>query len=233
MEEKILVVDDEKGIVDALSYAFTREGFIVETAYNGEEALNKLSTFHPDLMILDIMMPKLNGFEVCKRMDNRNDLGILLLTAKNDIVDKVLGFEFGADDYIIKPFDIRELIARVKALLRRLHKNSIKQQFEKITIRDLVVIAEQRKVVLRGEELEFTPKEFDLLHLLLSNPERVYERDRLLDLVWGIEYVGGTRTVDIHVQRIRSKLGESYQELLQTVYGIGYKAIGDIYENRS
>jgi len=232
MKEKILVVDDEKGIVDALSYAFRREGYIVETAYNGEEALNKLTTFYPNIIILDVMMPKMSGIEVCKRMDNRNDLGIILLTAKNDIVDKILGLEFGADDYITKPFDIRELIARVKSILRRLQKNSDKQQQHKIEIRDLLVIAEQRKVSLLNEEIEMTPKEFDLLYLLLSNIERVYERDQLLNLVWGFEYIGGTRTVDIHIQRIRSKLGEQYQELIQTVYGIGYKAIGDIDENK-
>lgn len=231
MDEKILVVDDEKGIVDAISYAFRREGYIVETADNGQEALNKLSTFCPNIIILDVMMPKMNGFEVCKRLEHRNDLGIILLTAKNDIVDKVLGLEFGADDYITKPFDIRELVARVKSIMRRLQKNSDKQ-IQKIEIRDLTVIAQQRKVILRGEELEMTPKEFDLLVLLLSSPERVYERDQLLDLVWGLEYLGGTRTVDIHIQRLRSKLGEPYQDLIQTVYGIGYKAIGDIYENR-
>ena len=231
MEEKILVVDDEKGIVDAIAYAFRREGYIVETANNGQEALSKLSNFCPNIMILDVMMPKMSGFEVCKRLDDGKDLGIILLTAKNDIVDKVLGLELGADDYITKPFDMRELIARVKSILRRLQKISNKQQIRKIEIRDLVIIAQQRKVILRGEELEMTPKEFDLLLLLLSSPERVYERDELLNLVWGLEYIGGTRTVDIHVQRLRSKLGEQYQDLIQTVYGIGYKAIGDIYEN--
>ncbi len=141
MDEKILLVDDEKGILDALSYAFIREGYLVETASNGEEALAKLSTFSPNVMVLDIMMPKLNGIEVCKKINNRNDLGILLLTAKNDIVDKVLGFEFGADDYITKPFDMRELIARVKSLFRRLQKNSEKQQVTKIIIKELEVIA--------------------------------------------------------------------------------------------
>lgn len=232
MEKKILIVDDEKGIVDSISYAFRKEGYTVDTAYNGQEALNKLSVFCPDVMILDVMMPKISGLEVCKKLDNRNNLGIILLTAKNDIVDKVLGLELGADDYITKPFDIRELVARVKSILRRLEKNSDKNQIEKIQIRDLMILHEQRKVIISGEKLEMTPKEFDLLFLLLSSPERVYTRDELLNLVWGMEYVGGTRTVDIHVQRLRSKLGEHYQELIQTVFGIGYKAIGDIYENK-
>lgn len=232
MEERILVVDDEKGIVDAISYAFRREGYIVDTAYNGQEALDKLPIFCPNVMILDVMMPKISGFEVCKRLVNRNDLGIILLTAKDDIVDKVLGLELGADDYITKPFDIRELVARVKSILRRLEKGCDKQQLQKIKIRDLIIIAKQRKVVLAGEVIDMTPKEFDLLLLLFSNPERVFAREELLELVWEMEYAGGTRTVDIHVQRLRSKLGENYQELIQTVYGIGYKAIGDIYENK-
>ncbi|WFR56137.1 response regulator transcription factor [Anaerocolumna sp. AGMB13025] len=233
MEEKILIVDDEKGILEAISYAFKREGYVVETAGDGEEALTKASDFGTGVLILDIMMPKMSGIEVCKRLSDRKDLGILLLTAKNDIVDKVVGFEFGADDYITKPFDMRELIARVKALFRRLQKNSEKQQVTKIKIKELEVIQSQRKVLLKGEQLELTPKEFDLLYLLLSNPERVYEREQLLDLVWGMEYIGGTRTVDIHVQRLRSKLGMQYQDLIQTVYGVGYKSIGDVYEARS
>ncbi|MDF2586373.1 MAG: putative two-component response regulator [Anaerocolumna sp.] len=232
MEDRILIVDDEKGIADAISYAFKREGYLVETAYDGEEAINKLKVFKPNVMILDIMMPKMNGFDVCKKIENHNDIGILLLSAKNDIVDKVLGFEFGADDYITKPFDMRELMVRVKSLLRRLQKNTEKNSFSKIQIKDLNVISEQRKVILKGNEIEMTPKEFDLLHLLLSNPERVYERDQLLNIIWGMEYIGGTRTVDIHIQRLRSKLVKPYDELIQTVYGIGYKAIGDIYENQ-
>ena len=231
MNEKILIVDDEKGIIEALTYAFKREGYMVETAGDGEEALLKLDSFAPQVMVLDLMMPKMNGIEVCKKIMNRNDLGVLLLTAKNDIVDKVLGFEFGADDYLTKPFDMRELLARVKSLFRRLHKNSERQQTAKIVIKELEVITLQRRVLIHGEEIELTPKEFDLLHLLLSNPERVYERDELLNLVWGMEYTGGTRTVDIHIQRLRNKLGDSYQELIQTIYGVGYKATGgDIYE---
>ncbi len=232
MQEKILVVDDEKGIVDAISYAFRREGFIVETAFDGQEALDKLSAFHPDVMILDVMMPKMSGFDVCKKLGGKNDPGIVLLTAKSDITDKIVGLELGADDYVTKPFDMRELISRVKSVLRRLQKNSVRQQVQSIKIRELEVIAQQRRVLLRGDELEMTPKEFDLLHLLLSTPERVYERDELLNLVWGVDYAGGTRTVDIHVQRLRSKLGEPYQDLIQTVYGIGYKAIGDIHEDK-
>lgn len=227
MEEKILVVDDEKGIVNAIAYAFRKEGYIVETANNGQEALDRISGFSPHVMILDVMMPKMSGLEVCKKLDNEKNLGIILLTAKNDIVDKILGLELGADDYITKPFDMRELIARVKSILRRFQKSSDRQQLQKIEAGDLVIIPKQRKVILCGEELEMPPKEFDLLLLLLSNPGRVYERDELLNLIWGVEYVGGTRTVDIHIQRLRSKLGERYNHLIQTVYGIGYKALGE------
>ncbi|PAB60053.1 response regulator transcription factor [Anaeromicrobium sediminis] len=228
--DKILVVDDEKTIADTITYALDREGYTVEAAYDGEDALNKISAFNPDVVILDVMMPKMSGFEVCKRLENKAGLGIILLTAKDDIVDKILGLELGADDYITKPFHMRELVARAKSLLRRLQKNSDEEQ-EKITIRDLEVILQHRKVQLHGQSLNLTPKEFDLLTLLLSHMGRVYTRDQLLDIVWGMEYAGGTRTVDIHIQRLRKKLGESYQNILQTIHGVGYKAIGEIYED--
>ncbi|WP_346938477.1 response regulator transcription factor [uncultured Clostridium sp.] len=231
MEEKILVVDDEKSIADAIAYAFKREGYSIETAYDGEEALKKIQTFKPHVVILDVMMPKMNGYEVCKKLGDRDDLGIVMLTAKNDIVDKVLGLELGADDYIIKPFDIREIIARTKSLIRRLNKNVKESEDEEIKIKDLRVILKQRKVLIKGEELELTPKEFDLLALLLSNLNRVYTREELLDLIWGMEYFGGTRTVDIHIQRLRKKLQEPYQDVIQTVYRVGYKAVGGIHES--
>ncbi|MEW8995572.1 response regulator transcription factor [Clostridium sp.] len=231
MEEKILVVDDEKSIADAIAYAFKREGYSIETAYDGEEALKKIQTFKPHVVILDVMMPKMNGYEVCKKLGDRDDLGIVMLTAKNDIVDKVLGLELGADDYIVKPFDIREILARTKSLIRRLNKNVNESEDEEIKIKDLRVILKQRKVLMKGEELELTPKEFDLLVLLLSNLNRVYTREELLDLIWGMEYFGGTRTVDIHIQRLRKKLQEPYQDVIQTVYRVGYKAVGGIHES--
>jgi len=230
MEERILVVDDEKSIADLISYAFKKENYSVETAYDGEEALDKIRSFKPHVVIIDVMMPKMNGFEVCRRLDNRENLGIVMLTSKSDIVDKVLGLELGADDYITKPFDIREIIARVKSLLRRLNKSSNESENIDIQIRDLIVLLKQRKVLIKGQELEFTPKEFDLLVLLLSNLERVYTREELLDLIWGMEYMGGTRTVDIHIQRLRKKLCEPYEDIIQTVYRVGYKAVGKIYE---
>ena len=180
-------------------------------------------------MILDVMMPKLNGYDVCRRLENRSGMGIIMLTVKNDIVDKVIGLELGADDYVTKPFDLRELIARTKSLLRRLESKP-EEEVQLVVINDLRLHKMNRTVQLGSETLELTPKEFDLLALLIMHPERVYTRDELLDLVLSMDYAGGTRTVDIHMQRLRKKLGESYQKLLQTVYGVGYKAMRELPE---
>lgn len=225
MEQKILVVDDEHSIASAIAYAFRREGYVVETASDGEEALAKAASFRPHVMVLDVMMPKMNGYDVCRKLENRSGLGIILLTVKNDIVDKVLGLELGADDYMTKPFDLRELVARAKALLRRLESKPAEEKEQSAEIGELRLHVPSRTLAIGGVPAELTPKEFDLLALLLTHPERVYTRDELLDLVWSIDYAGGTRTVDIHMQRLRKKLGEPYQGLLQTVYGVGYKAL--------
>ncbi|MPQ44099.1 response regulator transcription factor [Clostridium tarantellae] len=228
MDEKVLVADDEISIASLIAYALRKEGYIVQEAHNGEEALSKIKTFKPKVVILDVMMPKLSGFDVCKKLDEKNNMGIIMLTAKTDIVDKILGLELGADDYISKPFDIREILARVKSLIRRLAK--AKEEVNAIEIKDLKVLLSERKIILKGDELEFTPKEYELLVHLLSNINRVYSREELLDLIWGMDYFGGTRTVDIHIQRLRKKLGENYQDIIQTVYKVGYKGIGKIYE---
>ena len=232
MEEKILIVDDEASIAGAIAYGLKREGYLVETAGDGQDALQKIKLFQPKVVILDVMMPKLNGFDVLKALSGRKDLGVVMLTAKTEIVDKILGLELGADDYITKPFDMRELMARVKSLLRRLQTAEEDRDSEVFDLGKLQIMVLQRKVLLEGRALDFTPKEFDLLVLLLSNSERVYTRDELLDKIWGMDYLGGTRTVDIHVQRIRKKLGDEHQEILQTVHGVGYKAVGGPYENR-
>lgn len=227
MNKRVLVVDDESSIVSAISYALRREGYEVETANDGEEALVKVASFHPRVMILDVMMPKLDGYGVCRRLEDREDIGIILLTVKNDIVDKIVGLEMGADDYMTKPFEIRELLARVKALMRRVEKSVPAQPEEPRQVLvngDLRIRVAHRTVTLGEERVELTPKEFDLLAILMSHPERVYTRDDLLDQVWGMEYAGGTRTVDIHIQRLRKKIGDTDQRKLQTVYGIGYKA---------
>lgn len=231
MYEKILVVDDETRITDTITYALRREGFSVETAYDGAEALKKVETFRPLILILDIMMPKFNGYEVLRKMQNTTKIGVIMLTAKSDIVDKVLGLELGADDFIIKPFDMRELTARVKSLVRRLEKVASSDIKEELILGKLKITVSERKALLEGTALNLTPKEFDLLALLASHTERVYTREELLDLVWGMEYIGGTRTVDIHMRRLRQKLGESYENMLQTVHGVGYRAVGGFHEN--
>ncbi|MDQ0415887.1 DNA-binding response OmpR family regulator [Croceifilum oryzae] len=229
MQAKILVADDEKNITKAIAYALEREGYTVETAFDGEEALQKISLFHPQLVILDVMMPKKNGFDVCKELQGYNDLGIILLTAKNDLVDKILGLELGADDYVTKPFHIKELLSRVRVILRRLDKSkSLMKDEEEIQVHDLRIHTKQRKAILFGKPIDLTLKEFDLLLLLFSNLERVYTREQLLNVVWAMDYAGGTRTVDIHIQRLRKKLGDPYQKLIQTVYKVGYKASGDL-----
>lgn len=235
MSKKVLVVDDEPGIRSAIAYALKREGYEIETAADGVEALEKVESFGPSVLVLDVMMPRMDGYEVCRRLENRSGIGIILLTVKNDMVDKIVGLELGADDYMTKPFEIREVLARVKALMRRVEKQSPAveahdipaEEFDaddRVELGPLRIRISHRSAELDGEELELTPKEFDLLTLLVSRPARVFTRDDLLDRVWSMDYAGGTRTVDIHVQRLRKKLGEAHQGMLQTVYGVGYKA---------
>ena len=221
---KVLVVDDEVSIASAVAYALRREGYTVETAGDGQEALDCVDTFKPDVMVLDVMMPRLSGYDVCRKLDDRHRPAILLLTVKNDIVDKVLGLELGADDYMTKPFDMREIIARVKALSRRRVNQSVESSPQgQYQLAGLTIEMFSRTVRMDGQVLDLTPKEFDLLVLLARNPERVYSREALLDQVWDMDFAGGTRTVDIHVQRLRKKLGK-LQGVIQTVYGIGYKS---------
>lgn len=225
---KILVVDDESSIRAALAYALRREGYEVETAADGQEALDKVVTFLPAVMVLDVMMPRVSGYDVCRKLDGQPRPAILLLTVKDDIVDKVLGLELGADDYMTKPFDMRELLARVKALSRRggyVQQMQQEQQQDVLRLGDLTAEMFSRTVSIQGELLDLTPKEFDLLVLLMRKPGRVYSREVLLEKVWDMDFAGGTRTVDIHVQRLRKKLG-SHHGLIQTVYRIGYKSTG-------
>ncbi|MBW9148926.1 response regulator transcription factor [Clostridium sp. CM028] len=232
MNEKILVVDDEKSILDVLTYALKREGYSIERAYDGQEALDKVKSFNPHIIILDLMIPVINGYEVCKKLESEN-IGIIMLTAKNDIVDKLVGLELGADDFLTKPFDLREVLARVKALARRFKKTTDEKRNDNlINIKDFKINKNQRTVSVKKLKIDFTQMEFDLLYLLLLNPNVVYSRERLLDIVWDMEYIGGTRTVDTHVQRIRKKLGKTYEKLIQTVHGVGYKGVDELFENR-
>lgn len=231
VQKKILVADDERSIIEILAYALRREGYVVETANDGEQALTKMKQFQPDIALLDVMMPNKTGFDICREIGVTKQIGIILLTAKNDIVDKVLGMELGADDYITKPFDVREVLVRVKSLLRRLSHRQQPDNPNSYRIHDLSIYPESRKVVIKDDSIRLTAKEFDLLFLLVKNEERVYTREELLDIVWGLEYIGGTRTVDIHIRRLRQKLGEPYASLLQTVHGVGYKAVHHLDEH--
>lgn len=224
MNEKILVVDDETAIVDLIKMELDFEGYQVETAFDGEEAVEKAKTFQPDLIVLDIMLPKMNGYDVCRTLTPIMDVPIILLTAKTDIIDKVLGLELGADDYLTKPFDNRELLARIKAHLRRAKKVPNQQKNDSIIKNGpLTIMPEERMVLLNDQEIHLTPKEFDLLYLLASNLEQVFPRDTLLEKIWGYDYYGDTRTVDMHVQRIRRKIDSQPNKFIQTVFGIGYK----------
>ena len=228
---KILIVDDERDIVDFISDYLTDEGYSVVKAYDGAEALEKLHLEHPDLILLDIMMPRWDGFEVCKQIRTESSVPILMVTAKGSDVDKIVGLEIGADDYISKPFNPRELIARVKAILRRAYRQDYQPQSQTTTqeYKDLVVDVVRRKVTIRNKELNLTMKEFDLLLFLMQNPGRVYSRDNLLDYVWGQDYFVGSRTVDVHIRRLREQIeaDASQPEYIKTVWGVGYKFAED------
>lgn len=231
MNEKVLVIEDEKNIADAITYALRREGYTAEAVYRGDTALQKLGEFLPDAVILDVMLPGMDGYEILKKLQDKGRIGVIMVTAKEDIVNKILGLELGADDYITKPFDMRELLARLKSLLRRMPKEERKQESSEIVLGGILLNTAKRTAFAGQQPLELTPKEYDLLALLLSHPERVYTREQLLDIIWGMNYIGGTRTVDIHVQRVRKKLGMDFEDVIQTVYGIGYKALGGGSEN--
>lgn len=217
---KVLIVDDEPAIVDLIKINLDLEGFETKACYSGLQALKLAPIFNPDLIILDIMLPDLNGFEICKELQTLS-IPIIMLTAKNDIKDKLYGLELGADDYITKPFDSRELMARIKTVLRRVDKYASKDD-STLTAGSLTVNVMERKAYMEGEELALTPKEFDLLQLFCENQRKVFSRENLLELVWKFEYIGDSRTVDMHVQRLRKKLG-NYNHYIKTVFGIGYK----------
>ncbi|OOM15760.1 response regulator transcription factor [Clostridium saccharobutylicum] len=222
---KILVVEDDKSIREMLTFALETEGFKVESEKNGVEALKRNNEFKPNLVLLDLMLPDINGFEVCKRIQQERDIPVIMVTAKNDIVDKVLGLEIGADDYITKPFHIKEVIARVNKSLQRIEK-SIRLEKEKNLIeigKESYIDEDGRTVIKNGEEISLRPKEFDLLHLLAVNKGRVFSREELLDKIWSYDYFGELRTVDVHIRRIRAKIEDSENKYIETVFGVGYK----------
>ncbi len=219
----ILIVDDEQDILEFLSYNLNKEGFTVNTASDGEEGLKKIDSLKPDLVILDIMMPNLDGVEVCRQIrenpDNQNMI-IVFLTARNEDYSQIVGFEVGADDYITKPIRPRVFISRIKALLRRNQRNQITEENNLVHLGELEIDREQFQVRVSGKEVYLAKKEFELLELLVSKPGKVFTREEIFLKVWGTEVIVGNRTIDVHIRKLREKIGDNY---IKTVKGIGYK----------
>ena len=225
MAKKVLVVDDEKLIVKGIRFSLEQDGMEVTCAYDGEEALRLAQENKFDMILLDIMLPKMDGFEVCQAIREFSNMPIVMLTAKGDDMDKILGLEYGADDYITKPFNILEVKARIKAIMRRTAASEPKEENSKvIESGDLKLDCESRRLFVQGREIDLTAKEFDLLELLVMNPNKVYSRENLLNLVWGYEYPGDVRTVDVHVRRLREKIepNPSEPKYVHTKWGVGY-----------
>jgi DNA-binding response OmpR family regulator len=226
-KQKILIVDDDSNIADLISLYLMKECYETRIVGDGEAALAAVNTFEPDLILLDLMLPGMDGYQVCREVRSSKDIPIIMLSAKGEIFDKVLGLEMGADDYMEKPFDSKELVARVKAVLRRYHKQqsaAVAETSDKIvSYPDLTINLTNYSVTYMGEQIDMPPKELELLYCLASNPGRVYTREQLLDQIWGYEYVGDTRTVDVHIKRIREKLHDNEDFKISTIWGIGYK----------
>jgi DNA-binding response OmpR family regulator len=218
----VLIADDEKNIVQLARMYLASEGFTVESAANGREALEKVRQVKPDLVILDLMMPDVDGWEVCRRLRKESDIPIIMLTARDDDVDKIVGLELGADDYVTKPFNARELVARVKAVLRRYSAGKAPERV--LQVGNLRIDPERHEVTVDDRAVELRPKEFDLLTALARNPGVVFDRERLLKVAWGYDYYGDSRTVDVHVTWLREKLRDSTARI-QTVWGVGYKLV--------
>ena len=225
--EKILVVDDDNNICELLRLYLEKEGYTVSLAKTGMQAVRTFAEQQPDLMLLDIMLPELDGWQVCREIRKYSNKPIIMLTAKGETFDKVLGLELGADDYITKPFDAKEVLARIKAVLRRAGGGALTdpaEEIKQVTYDNLVINLTNYELKVNGKRVEAPPKEMELLYHLASNPNRVFNRDQLLDEVWGFDYYGDSRTVDVHVKRIREKLeGVSEKWELKTVWGVGYK----------
>ena len=225
-KQKILIVDDDTNIAELISLYLTKEFYQVQIVEDGEQALQVFDTFQPNLVLLDLMLPGIDGYQVCRELRSRSNTPIIMLSAKGEVFDKVLGLELGADDYMIKPFDSKELVARVKAVLRRFQPSRTDEvpTAKIVQYPDLIINQSNYSVIYQGNSIDMPPKELELLYHLASNPNRVYTRDQLLDEVWGFEYYGDSRTVDVHIKRLREKLeGVSDQWSLKTVWGVGYK----------
>ena len=225
-KQKILIVDDDTNISELISLYLTKECFETRSVENGEDALTAYQDFQPDLILLDLMLPGMDGYQVCREIRKDSKVPIIMLSAKGEVFDKVLGLELGADDYMIKPFDSKELVARVKAILRRTFvekKEADPQVGQIVYLPDLIVNLTNYSVTYMSQTLEMPPKELELLYFLASSPNQVFTRDQLLDHIWGYEYVGDSRTVDVHVKRLREKLKDHSAWALSTVWGIGYR----------
>jgi two-component system alkaline phosphatase synthesis response regulator PhoP len=223
MTDTILVVDDEQKIIDLARMYIEQEGYHVESATNGQKALEKILSDEPALVVLDLMLPGLDGLEVCRRVRSESDVPIIMLTARSDDIDKIVGLELGADDYLTKPFNPRELVSRIKAILRRSERKPATES-KPITVGNLTINPQQRTIMIDTETVDLRMKEFDLLLTLAENPNIVFSRDRLLDVVWGYNFAGETRTVDVHVAHLRHKL-KGMTATIETVWGMGYKLI--------
>ncbi len=221
---KVLVVDDDKNICELLRLYLEKEGYNAIISHDGEEAVVKFNALKPDIILLDVMLPGLDGWQVCREIRKKSNVPIIMITAKGETFDKVLGLELGADDYVVKPFDTKEVIARIKAVYRRVGQTSTKSEVKEVKYDKLSVNMTRYELKVNGVILDTPPKELELLFHLASNPNRVYTRDQLLDEVWGFEYYGDSRTIDVHVKRLREKLeGVSDKWELKTVWGVGYK----------
>lgn len=221
---KVLVVDDDNNICELLKLYLEKEGWGVIISHDGEEAVVKFNALKPDIVLLDIMLPELDGWQVCREIRKKSNAPIIMITAKSETFDKVLGLELGADDYIVKPFDTKEVIARIKAVSRRIGQSGTESEVKEVRYDKLVVNMTRYELRVDGKVMDTPPKELELLFYLASNPNRVYTRDQLLDEVWGFEYYGDSRTIDVHIKRLREKLeGVSDKWALKTVWGVGYK----------
>jgi len=231
-KQKILIVDDDANIAELVSLYLTKECFETCIAEDGEDALEKFDSFQPDLLLLDLMLPGIDGYEVCREIRKTSRVPVIMLSAKGETFDKVLGLELGADDYMVKPFDSKELVARVRAVLRRQQNSGLSDRIptvkqeetgDVVKYTDISVNKDNYTVVYKGNNIDMPPKELELLYFLMTNPNKVFTREQLLDHIWGYDYIGDTRTVDVHVKRLREKIKDTGEWSLATVWGVGYK----------
>jgi len=224
MPKKILIVDDEPLIVKGLKFSLEQDGYETDSAQDGEEAVSKFSQTHYDMILLDVMLPKLDGIEVCQRIRETSNVPIIMLTAKGDDIDKILGLEYGADDYMTKPFNILEVKARIKTILRRTTVQQKDAEARVVTVRDMQLNVNNRSATMAGREVNLTAKEFDLLQLFATNRGKVFSRENLLETIWKYDYLGDLRTVDVHIRRLREKIEKvpSQPEYIHTKWGVGY-----------